>query len=91
RDAQLLNETEFCDFEESDDFSDYDSDASWESFDKQAFNELPELEPFVFNQEEYIKAQSELEQEIIEFHIRQHQQKLHLQYLSKNKANQFVN
>ena len=65
RDVQLLNETEFRDSEESEDFSDYDSNASWESFDKQAFNELPELEPFVFNQEEYIKAQVELEQEII--------------------------
>ncbi len=65
RDVQLLNETEFRDSEESEDFSDYDSDASWESFDKQAFNELPELELFVFNQEEYIKAQVELEQKII--------------------------
>ncbi|CAG8528365.1 907_t:CDS:2 [Funneliformis caledonium] len=56
---------EFHDSKESEDFSDYDSDVSWESFDKQAFNKLLKLEPFVFNQEEYIKAQAELEQEII--------------------------
>ncbi len=43
----------------------YDFDTSWESFNKQAFNELSKLEPFIFNQEEYIKAQAELEQEII--------------------------
>ncbi|CAG8728053.1 2198_t:CDS:2, partial [Funneliformis caledonium] len=65
RDVQLLNKIEFYDSEESEDFSDYNSDASWESFDKQAFNELPKLESFIFNQEEYIKAQAELEQEII--------------------------
>ena len=65
RDVQLLNESKFRNFEENEDFSnndsDNDSDASWESFVKQAFNELPELEQFVFNQGEYIKAQTELE------------------------------
>ncbi|CAG8675293.1 15992_t:CDS:1, partial [Funneliformis caledonium] len=69
RDIQLLNESKFRNSEENENFSnndsDNDSDANWESFDKQAFNELPELEQFVFNQGKYIKAQIELEQEII--------------------------
>src|SRR5687768_684534 len=66
RDVQLLNETEFRDSEESEDFSDYDSDASWESFDKQAFNELPELEPFVFKQEIIVSDENDDYQDDIE-------------------------
>ncbi|CAI2175830.1 3401_t:CDS:2, partial [Funneliformis geosporum] len=55
RDAQLLNETEFCDFEENDDFFDYNSDA------KEHIKEQSELEQEIIVSNENNDYQDDIE------------------------------
>ena len=64
-DIQLLEE--FNSFEKSENNRPLEDFEDTSSFDEQVlFNELPELEPLVFNQDGYIRAHIELEREIIE-------------------------